>query len=72
MDGELSNHEVRELVQLMRQRPILPNIVNILWFESCNDETEVAHVQLLLQTFRDTFPDLDLDSYDYESIRRVY
>jgi len=53
---------MRELVQLMRQRPILPNIVKIWWHELCNDESKDAHVELLLQTFQDTFPDLNLDS----------
>jgi len=65
MNCELSNHEMRELVQLMRQRPILPNIVYIWWIEDnvgSIPDMDKKHLKLLLQTFRDTFPDLELEA----------
>jgi hypothetical protein len=47
-----------ELVQLMRQKPILPNIVRILWMDYDSDlpESHKEHLDLLYETIRETFP----------------
>lgn len=52
------NHEMSELVQLMRQKPILPNIVRILWMDYDSDlpESHKEHLDLLYETIRETFP----------------
>jgi hypothetical protein len=61
-----SKDEMSELVLLMHQRPILPNIVDMSWFDK--DVLDMdhfldpnhEHLRLLMKTFRDKFPNLRL------------
>ena len=64
----VSNLEMKELVDLMEQKPILPNIASITWYDddSCSEEGDDWDWDLnskLLKTFRHTFPRAKLWSY---------
>jgi hypothetical protein len=65
---EVSAEEISELVQLVREKPtLLPKIVCIRW---CFDVDKVSAEEmrqhkLLLQTFEDTFPQLELLTEPY-------
>jgi hypothetical protein len=54
------NHEMKQLVDLMEQTPILPNATSILWIddEECADEGEWDWdiFEELLDTFKRKFP----------------
>jgi hypothetical protein len=61
----VSNNEMRELVGLIKQKPILPNIASITWSDEaeCSEEGDDWDWNLLgelLKTFNRTFPHLKL------------
>jgi hypothetical protein len=62
------NFEMKELINLLEQTPILPNIASISWYDYGDffEEVEVWDGDLhnkLIKTFRHTFPHSELWSY---------
>jgi hypothetical protein len=64
---EVSAEEISELVQLVREKPTLPKIVWMRWCYDVGKVTaeEVRQHKLLLKTFVDTFPQLELITEPY-------
>jgi hypothetical protein len=64
----VSNLEMKELVDLMEQKPILPKIASITWnddkrFSEEGDDWDRDLQSKLLKTFHDTFPLSKLSSF---------
>jgi hypothetical protein len=51
----VSNLEMKELIDLMKQTPILPNIASISWCDNGGDWNSSLHKELL-KTIEDKFP----------------
>jgi hypothetical protein len=61
----VSNHVMKELIDLVKQKPILPNIASISWVDdwTCSEEGYYWDLSLfnkLLKTIRCTFPHIKL------------
>jgi hypothetical protein len=56
----VQNDEMKELKNLMKQTPILPNVVRIGWYDSAdaadNVDWDYKQHESLLETFQHTFP----------------
>jgi hypothetical protein len=62
------NFEMKELINLLEQTPILPNIASISWYDDGDyseegDDWDGDLHDKLIKTFRCTFPHSELRSY---------
>jgi hypothetical protein len=60
------NHVMKELVDLMEQTPILPNIASITWFDyhdcaAYGELWDYDHLEKLIKTFQHTFPHAEIN-----------